>query len=50
MVAEYALNNVKSSICVSEYKLKEILLEKFKFSLPSIKEIENELEHKGAGM
>jgi hypothetical protein len=39
----------KSPIVVSEYKLTEILPEKFKFSLPGIKEIENELAHKGAG-
>jgi len=43
-VVEYALNNVVSPIGVSEYKLTEILPDELKGSLPTIEEIEAELE------
>jgi len=46
VVAEYALRNIKSPIGVASYetKLVESLPKEFKSSLPTIKEIEAELE------
>jgi hypothetical protein len=41
--AEYALRNLKAPIGVSEYRLTTAIPQKFKTSLPSITEIEQEL-------
>ena len=43
-VVEYTLNSVNSPIGVSEYKLVKELPSELKNTLPSIEEIENELE------
>jgi predicted nuclease of restriction endonuclease-like (RecB) superfamily len=43
VVAEYALRNINQPIGISEYKLTRSFPEKFKGSLPTIKEIEDEL-------
>ncbi len=44
LVAEYALSDINKPIGVSEYRLTESLPEQLKSSLPSIEEIEAELE------
>ena len=44
VIAEYSLRNMQSSIGVSEYELSKIFPEEYKSSLPSIEEIEAELE------
>jgi len=46
-VVEYALNAVKNPIGVSDYKIMRSLPKSFKSSLPSIAEIEKELNRKG---
>lgn len=43
LVAEYALQNMKAPIGISEYHLSKALPEKLKTALPSIQEIETEL-------
>jgi len=43
-VVEYALQNIATPIGVSEYELVHALPKEFKSSLPSIEEIEAELE------
>ena len=43
IIAEYALQNIKAPIGVSEYKLSKALPKKLKTALPSIEEIESEL-------
>ncbi len=43
IIAEYALQNIKAPIGVSEYKLSKALPKKLKTALPSIEEIEAEL-------
>lgn len=43
IVAEYALNSINHPIGVSEYELTKLFPEEFKSSLPTIEEIENEL-------
>jgi hypothetical protein len=43
--AEYALKDIQKPIGISEYELTKILPQNLKNSLPSIEEIENELEH-----
>jgi predicted nuclease of restriction endonuclease-like (RecB) superfamily len=43
IIAEYALKNIKAPIGVSEYKLSKALPKKLKTALPSIEEIEAEL-------
>ncbi len=43
-IVEYALKDINKPIGVSEYQLSNILPKEFKSSLPSIEEIENELE------
>jgi len=43
-VVEYALNNINTPLSVSEYKLSKELPKALKNALPSIEEIENELE------
>ncbi len=43
-VVEYALNNIQTPIGVSEYNLSKQLPNELKNALPSIEEIENELE------
>lgn len=43
MVAEYALRDISKPIGISEYHLTNILPEEFKSSLPTIEDIENEL-------
>ena len=43
VVAEYALRNINQPIGISEYKLTKSFPEKFKGSLPTIQEIEEEL-------
>ena len=47
LIAEYALRNTKTPIGVSEYKLTRIVPPEFKSSLPSIRELEEELENVG---
>jgi hypothetical protein len=44
VVAEYALKNIHTPIGVSEYELTKSLPDEFKSSLPSIEEIEAELQ------
>ena len=46
MVAEYALSDINKPIGVSEYQLTQFLPKKFRPSLPTIEEIEKELEGK----
>jgi predicted nuclease of restriction endonuclease-like (RecB) superfamily len=46
LVAEYALRGINQPIGVSEYQLTKIFPEQFKGSLPSIEEIEEELNSK----
>ncbi|MEI8218493.1 MAG: PDDEXK nuclease domain-containing protein, partial [Elusimicrobiota bacterium] len=48
VVAEYALSNIHKPIGVSEYQLTHSLPKKLKSSLPSIEEIEKELEKEGS--
>lgn len=43
VVAEYALRNVNSPICIAEYRLTDALPEHIKTALPSIEELEFEL-------
>ncbi|MEA1892689.1 MAG: PDDEXK nuclease domain-containing protein [Campylobacterota bacterium] len=43
VIVEYALKDVHKPLGISEYQLTEILPKEFKSSLPSIEEIENEL-------
>ncbi len=43
IVVEYALKDINKPLGISEYELTEILPKEFKSSLPSIQEIENEL-------
>lgn len=43
-IVEYSLRNIEKPIGVSEFKLSEILPEEYKNSLPSIQEIEAELD------
>ena len=43
--AEYSLKGIDKPIGISEYELLKILPEKFKGSLPSIEDIENELKN-----
>jgi len=43
--AEYALKDIQKPIGISEYELTKILPQNLKNSLPSIEEIENELEY-----
>jgi len=43
--AEYALKDLQKPIGISEYELTKILPQNLKNSLPSIEEIENELDH-----
>jgi len=49
LVAEYALKNVNSPIGVSEYEITEALPENLKSVLPTVEEIETELENLGKG-
>lgn len=50
MVAEYALSDIRKPIGISEYQLTQMLPENLKGSLPSIEEIEAELNRdEGAG-
>ena len=46
VVAEYALRDISKPIGISEYKLAEALPDEFKSNLPSIEDIERELEEK----
>jgi len=46
LVAEYALRGINQPIGVSEYQLSKLLPENFKSALPSIEEIEEELNNK----
>lgn len=43
VIAEYALRNIKAPIGVSEYKLVKALPKELKTSLPTVEEIESEL-------
>ena len=43
-MAEYALESSSQPIGISEYELSKLLPESYKSSLPSIEEIENELQ------
>lgn len=45
IVAEYALRNINQPIGISEYQLTKVFPEKFKGSLPTIEEIEEELQN-----
>jgi len=44
--AEYALRDISKPMGISEYKLSEAIPENFKTNLPSIEELENDLEEK----
>ena len=44
--AEYALRDIQKPIGISDYELGQALPEDFRGSLPTIEEIENELEAK----
>jgi predicted nuclease of restriction endonuclease-like (RecB) superfamily len=44
--AEYALRDINKPMGISEYKLTEAIPENIKYKLPSIEELENELEKK----
>ena len=44
VLAQYAVNNIKSPIGVSEYELTKLMPAEFKNTLPTIEEIENELK------
>lgn len=44
-MAEYALNNINKPMGITEYELTKIFPEEFKSSLPTIEEIENELNN-----
>lgn len=44
--AEYALRDISKPMGISEYKLSEAIPENFKINLPSIEELENDLEEK----
>ncbi|MDB4903927.1 MAG: hypothetical protein JWQ63_3208 [Mucilaginibacter sp.] len=45
VIAEYALRDINKPIGVAEYELTQAIPENFKGSLPTIEEIENELEN-----
>lgn len=45
IIAEYALQNINAPIGISEYDLSKSLPKKLKTSLPSIEELEQELNH-----
>lgn len=44
-MAEYALNNINHPMGITEYEPTKIFPEEFKSSLPTIEEIENELNN-----
>ena len=44
VLAQYAVNNTKSPIGVSEYELTKFMPAEFENTLPTIEEIENELK------
>lgn len=44
VLAQYAVNNIKSPIGISEYELSNLIPDNFKSSMPTIEEIENELK------
>jgi hypothetical protein len=44
IIAEYALKDMKKPIGITEYKLTESIPQKLKGSLPSIEDLEQELE------
>ena len=44
VLAQYAVNSMKSPIGISEYELSHIIPENFKSSMPTIEEIERELQ------
>jgi predicted nuclease of restriction endonuclease-like (RecB) superfamily len=46
VLAQYAVNSMNAPIGISEYELSSIIPEKFKNSMPSIEDIENELRDK----
>jgi len=43
ILAQYAVNSMKTPIGISEYELSNVIPEKFKSSLPTIEEIEKGL-------
>ena len=45
IIAEYSLTDLHKTLGISSYELKKILPKNFKYSLPSIEEIENELKN-----
>jgi hypothetical protein len=45
IIAEYSLTDLHKPLGISSYELKKILPKNFKYSLPSIEEIENELKN-----
>lgn len=44
VLAQYAVNSMITPIGISEYKLSNIIPENFKSSMPTIEEIERELQ------
>lgn len=46
VIAEYSLRDINKPIGVAEYELTQSIPENLKGSLPTIEEIENELENK----
>ncbi|GHU06044.1 hypothetical protein FACS1894147_12750 [Spirochaetia bacterium] len=49
-IVEYALKDINKPIGVSEYEISSVLPDEYKSSLPSIEEIEAELEGKNANI
>ena len=46
IIAEYSLRNMSQPIGISEYELTEVLPKELESSLPSVEQIETELEDK----
>jgi hypothetical protein len=44
IIAEYALKDINNPMGISEYQLTSAIPENFKGSLPTIEELENELQ------
>lgn len=47
VLAQYAVNNIKAPVGISEYELSKLMPEEFKKTMPTIEEIENELKENG---
>ena len=47
VLAQYAVNNIKAPVGISEYELSKLLPEAFTKTMPTIEEIQNELKENG---